>query len=72
MKIVEVEVTMTGLAVGVLFAWMRRNGVSLDAPEGWMAPMYCRWLGSDDGRRKVTQDSLSLLEVNCEREEPLI
>ena len=70
MKIVEVEVTMTGVEVGVVFAWMRRNVVSLDEPDGQMAPMYCWMLVSEEGRREEIQDSLSLVEVNCEREEP--
>ena len=52
MKIVEVEVTMTGLEVGVLFAWRRRNVESLDEPDGRMAAMYCCSLVSDEGRRE--------------------
>ena len=52
MKIVEVEVTMTGLAVGVFLVCMRRNVVSVDDPEGRIAPMYCRSLVSDDWRRE--------------------
>ena len=66
------EVIVTGLAVGVSFAWRRRNVVSVDDPEGQIAPMYCCSLVRDDGRREEIHDRTSLLDVNCEREVPRI
>ena len=68
----EVEVTITGLADGVFFAWMKRNVVSLDDSDGQIAPMYCRSVVRDEGRREEIHDRTSVDEVNCEREEPLI
>ena len=69
-KIVEVEVTITGLAVGVALACSRRNVVSVDDPDGRTAPMYCRSLVRDEGRREEIHDRTSVLDVNCEIVEP--
>ena len=85
-KIGEEEVTIMGLAVGVMFAWRRRNVVSLDSSEMLVnsseafedsfeqeiPPMYCRSFGREEGRREEIQSRTCVSEVNCEREEPLM
>ena len=64
MKIVEDEVTITGEEVGIFFAWMRRKMVSLDDPDGRIAPMYCRSFVMDEGRRDEIHGKISVAEVN--------
>ena len=56
MKIVDCDVTITGLAVGVLLAWTSGNVVSGDDPEGEIAAMYCRSCVRYIGRREDTHD----------------
>ena len=72
MKIVDVEVTIIELAVGVFLTWIRRNDVSVDDPDGRIAPMYCRSFVKDGGRREEIHERTSVLDVNCDREEPRI
>ena len=64
MKRVENEVTMSELPVGVFLAWMRRNVVSLDDPEGRTAPMYRFSFVKEEGRSKEIQSRACVLEVN--------
>ena len=72
MKIGDEEVMLTVLAVGVFFAWMRRNVVSVDDPDGQTAPMYCRWFVKDEGSREEIHDRTCVEDVNCESEQPRI
>ena len=51
----DVEDTVTVFVVGVLFACMRRNVVSLDSSDVWIPPMYWRSFVNEEGRREEIQ-----------------
>ena len=55
---------MIVLVVGEVFAWMRRNVMSVDESEVWIAPMYWCSFVKEEGRREDIQSRTSLVEVN--------
>ena len=56
MKIVDGDVTITGLLFVVLLAWRSGNVVSVDDPEGQIAAMYCPSCVRYIGIREETHD----------------